>query len=998
MNTKYIDIELDGLWYLAADETDQGKSKNWAEHIPDGTIILDRPFIANHLIREPVKIVWYWHKFECENLTKNAFLNFQGADYSAQVWLNGEFLGENESAMLPFGFKCGKNLHKGQNLIAVRVVNARYDEQIDGFKLGYVPGGRQNEDPWDPGHRFLNFGGLTGDVQLKQIEETYITDVFIKPDIKQHCIEVQLETFGMISPTTKVELAVSGSYPQYGSQLTKQQFDLTQKTMNFTVKLEGYKLWDLNDPNLYILEVKLFADDVILDMKTERFGMRHVEWKNGRVHLNGKPIILKGALYNQIYPVTLGQPSNNFEKIDVELAKEANLNCLRMFSKPPTHGILNACDEIGILAHVETMAAWWLWEGKCEKRQSYLRNQMIRVVKAFRNHPCIFLWCCLNEPRLDCLRAYAVEELVPELVDIDDTRIILSDDPQGPASPGFFAPNSKEPDKTSFFAHLYFFENFSIIQPQGYSLYGDPQGQIRTMRGRDFGKSIENSKNKSRKLPLLHAKDEISDGTPFYLSEWGIPYMPNWDRLLNDYSKVENYQKLEDFKVYNKLAAWHKMQWKTLELSKKGFESFEDFVKASQRAAAKRYEEYLTTLWGNPNAIGHCLTSMEDSNYEVSGLVDAWRNRKGVTFDNFKHFNRPVMLNLDWQPRCIYTTDALNFDVSLVHAISIPKGTYELQIDIVGNKNNIVFAGKYPVEIQGQLISFLYGGRIYPSLEHNRYEIVASLLVDGVEIDRIKKPLYVYERRNWKKLASSQNVYCWQQKNELQELIGMKILKNFDTQSISDKDIIIVTKSVLDDSEVGKLHKIYKAVNAGASVAFLDHQIFAERPAEAKTSDAPFVNAEKRIDFERNKYLSSWDGFKPDPLLPCWGYGGMRYATKHPLLDGLPTGVAIGETDVYARVCAVDSWQIHQCGISDGTIIETIPLESPCNCIEKLGCDMVIFWANSEWPKWYGSDLMSVKYGKGNIILTTLNLIPNLNLDPATDFIVYNIIKFLGSA
>jgi hypothetical protein len=35
-----------------------------------------------------------------------------------------------------------------------------------------------------------------------------------------------------------------------------------------------------------------------------------------------------------------------------------------------------------------------------------------------------------------------------------------------------------------------------------------------------------------------------------------------------------------------------------------------------------RHQEQMALYWGNLHSVGHGLTSLEDSNYELSGVVD----------------------------------------------------------------------------------------------------------------------------------------------------------------------------------------------------------------------------------------------------------------------------------------------------------------------------------------------------------------------------------------
>lgn len=95
---------------------------------------------------------------------------------------------------------------------------------------------------------------------------------------------------------------------------------------------------------------------------------------------------------------------------------------------------------------------------------------------------------------------------------------------------------------------------------------------------------------------------------------------------------------------------------------------------------------------------------------------------------------------------------------------------------------------------------------------------------------------------------------------------------------------------------------------------------------------------------------------------------------KHPYFAGLPTGTFMGQT--YANVAP------------DITImgLDTRPIVcSVCWTIERnhMGIDKA-YW---------GTDLAVVKYGRGEIVLSSLKLLPNIGSDPVADKILINILN-----
>ena len=78
-------------------------------------------------------------------------------------YLNGTKLGENEGGFTPFNFEVTDLLKEKENFLVVKVDNKRRRDGVPTL----------NTDWW-------NYGGITRDVNLVEVPETYIRDYFIQ--------------------------------------------------------------------------------------------------------------------------------------------------------------------------------------------------------------------------------------------------------------------------------------------------------------------------------------------------------------------------------------------------------------------------------------------------------------------------------------------------------------------------------------------------------------------------------------------------------------------------------------------------------------------------------------------------------------------------------------------------------------------------------------------------------------------------------------------------
>eukprot|EP00928_Gymnodinium_smaydae_P015888 TRINITY_DN15905_c0_g1_i1.p1 TRINITY_DN15905_c0_g1~~TRINITY_DN15905_c0_g1_i1.p1 ORF type:complete len:357 (-),score=66.66 TRINITY_DN15905_c0_g1_i1:345-1415(-) len=164
---------------------------------------------------------------------------------------------------------------------------------------------------------------------------------------------------------------------------------------------------------------------VILDALRVRFGLREVAAREGRVHVNGKPVQLLG--FNRHHFGERG-PIVSDEEVwaDVTWIKRLGGNFLRGAHYPQDPRVLDACDELGILVWEEALA----WQNTVEEllNDTFVdmqKQQLRRMMTASANHPSVILYGFLNEGM--SAHPYSVEaykELARTVRAYDSTRLV----------------------------------------------------------------------------------------------------------------------------------------------------------------------------------------------------------------------------------------------------------------------------------------------------------------------------------------------------------------------------------------------------------------------------------------------------------------------------------------------------------------------------------------------------------------------------------------------
>ena len=114
------------------------------------------------------------------------------------------------------------------------------------------------------------------------------------------------------------------------------------------------KLWDIENPKLYEIKVKLLKGSEVIDEYKDNFGFREAEFRSDGFYLNGRRVKLVGLNRHQAYPyVGYAMPQRVQEK-DAEILKyELGLNIVRTSHYPQSVHFLRKCDEIGLLVFEE---------------------------------------------------------------------------------------------------------------------------------------------------------------------------------------------------------------------------------------------------------------------------------------------------------------------------------------------------------------------------------------------------------------------------------------------------------------------------------------------------------------------------------------------------------------------------------------------------------------------------------------------------------------------
>ncbi len=304
-------------------------------------------------------------------------LTFDGVAHYAEVFLNGDKIGEHYSGYTAFTIDISDKLIFGEeNELFVKVDSRE--------SLNIPPFGNVID--------YMTYGGIYRDVYIDIKNSTYISDVFPRARANGE-IDTDIKISGEISGKMTVRQSIFVDGVEY--LLDERAADAELTIFSYVDNIDP---WHVDSPNLYTLKTQLWQGKYLLDEKNVRVGFRDAEFRRDGFYLNGKKLKIRGLNRHQSYPYVGYAMPRSMQEMDADVLKnELGLNTVRTSHYPQSHYFLDRCDEIGLL--VITEIPGWQHIGDEAWQEQAVKN-VEEMILQYRNHPSIILWGVrINESR-----------------------------------------------------------------------------------------------------------------------------------------------------------------------------------------------------------------------------------------------------------------------------------------------------------------------------------------------------------------------------------------------------------------------------------------------------------------------------------------------------------------------------------------------------------------------------------------------------------------------
>ncbi len=340
--------------------------------------------------------VWFKRSFQWHrNGNRRTLLYFGAVNYDTYVYVNGKLAGHHVGGFTPFNFDVTDMLREGDNFVVLKVDNKRHAEAVP----------TQIFDWW-------NYGGITRDVLLVDVESVYIEDY----NLQLASLEGRLLSF-----------SVQLNKPLSGQQITLSIPELKIKK-TLTTDAEGKAalsmkakpiLWSPATPKLYQVDIQLGSESI-----RDEIGFRIIETRGKQILLNGNPIFLKGISIHEEKPNGGGRANSTADAHTLlSWAKELGCNYVRLAHYPHNEYAVREAERMGMLVWSEIPVYWTIAWTNADTYQNAER-QLTDMIRRDHNRCNVIIWSIANETPHSDARDQFLSRLSQKARSLDATRLI----------------------------------------------------------------------------------------------------------------------------------------------------------------------------------------------------------------------------------------------------------------------------------------------------------------------------------------------------------------------------------------------------------------------------------------------------------------------------------------------------------------------------------------------------------------------------------------------
>ena len=723
------------------DPENKGVNGRWFTEIPSKAKNVEVP----HLWDENTAVsAFYYKKFALSSKDKRCLLRFEQAAVYAVVWVNGKLVGDHFGASASFEFdisQFAKASH--ENLLCVKISNVSENDDFELMAGGDPMPAKQMPLglPW----KRYPFAGLTGEVSMTCGERALLTalEIAANPDHAQ--LNVKLSFNNPRNYLAKLKIFARNPKLEISSIQKEIKLEKENTSIMLYLKFKDIKLWSLETPNIYALEVRLEDSNRL----SSSFGFKKFDCKQGDFFLNDAILKIHGITYSHRRDASI--------KKDLEHIKELGFNAVRTGSAPFNREALDTCDKLGLLVFQEFPI--------CDEQSSKMGLEAIKAIASeivckSANHPSLAAWILGSENG--------------RLILENGAKLLNRIDTLESCHPAISNINNVSIDNDQNFKH-------------GHEKTFSATGKI---IGVTEGSVLPYS---SHQLAL-----KIFGGVPFtlFLSRYGISEDKDFvipDPFFGNAWLQDNYKLFtDDIKKNGKVllsiknhhffgSAKNNAAMQSLEQKIKSFinknakgiwPNADSFAKNSNELALSGLDQNIQCLQSSPIVSGYFIEEWADFKNDLSGIINENGESKNLK-QGIKNITAPTKLLMSGLERVVATDESISFQLSMLNEKRLTEVNISAQL-LDKSKQAVISQNKnFPIP-KLALVS-LGDLSLKAPQKTGSYSLKLTLANDGKELYSMEEPIEVIDIPNIKSaLAKSEFLDAAENSSEIIKMINSK--------------------------------------------------------------------------------------------------------------------------------------------------------------------------------------------------------------------------------
>ena len=384
-------LDLSGVWQFATDSKNVGVQEGWFNGFSaQENFVIPGMWNNESGYLEYEGAAWYAKKFYSSGGTLRFW--FGGVMTQADVWLDGEKLGDHYGGFCEFAF-IKRDVKAGWHTLILRVDNS-FDEDS-------IP--QKSVDWW-------HYGGITREIVVETLVDICVlhnkVDYTLSNDCQSANVCNQVELYNASNDQKTTVLQFTFENDTFHKEVTLNAGET--QCVDFTFTVNNVRLWDIENPNLYGMHFTTGTDDLY-----DRTGFRKLEVKPDGIYLNDRRVEIRGVNRHEEHPEWGFAFPLKLMKKDLDIAFQMGCNAIRGSHYPNSRAFMDYCDETGMLFWSEIpiwgcgFAPETLGREKVLARGLEMHREMLYY---YYNHPSIIIWGMHNEIYSDTPEGYEMSK------------------------------------------------------------------------------------------------------------------------------------------------------------------------------------------------------------------------------------------------------------------------------------------------------------------------------------------------------------------------------------------------------------------------------------------------------------------------------------------------------------------------------------------------------------------------------------------------------------